>query len=142
MSIRTTTEKILSVLGCEEFLVSLSFVTNEEIATLNKKYRNKSGATDVLSFPQLSKNELSPVVSFVKDKKPSNVAFLGDIVLCPEVAMDNANKAKKTLPQEITFLIIHSALHLLGYDHHEAIEAKRMRLKEREVLAAIEKSSR
>lgn len=134
----TKTEKILNVLGCEEFLVSMAFVESNEIAELNQKYRHKSGPTDVLSFPQFTKNESSNIATFVKERKKLGIPMLGDVIICPTIAMKNANEQKHTIEYELVFLIVHSILHLLGYDHENAIDAKRMRKKEREVLAAIE----
>lgn len=136
--VMTKTEKILNVLGCEEFLVSLSFVESHEIAELNQRYRNKKGPTDVLSFPQLSKNEQQSIATFVKKRQQLGAPMLGDVVICPEVAAKNALEQEKELAEEVVFLIIHSVLHLLGYDHENARDAKRMQQKEKEVVAAIE----
>ena len=134
----TTTQKILNVLGCEEFVVSVSIVTKEEIAELNERYRSKTGPTDVLSFPQLSKNEVAEIASFVRKRTSPTQPLLGDVVIAPEIARVQANELKRTLDDEIVYLIVHSILHLLGYDHEDPMEAKRMRHKENEVLMAIE----
>lgn len=111
--------------------VSVNFVDNEEIRTLNAKFRNKDIETDVLSFP-LGENG-------VWDKNPQTGAcLLGDVVISVEKAMEQAESYGHSLQREIGFLTVHSMLHLLGY-HHEngGMELVRMREKEEEVLANL-----
>lgn len=124
-----------AVLKCEGFSdpadVCVNFVDNEEIKSLNSKFRNKDIETDVLSFP-LGENG-------VWDKNPQNGAcLLGDIVISVEKAMEQAENFGHSLQREIGFLTVHSMLHLLGY-HHEngGLELVRMREKEEEVLAKL-----
>jgi probable rRNA maturation factor len=85
--------------------VAIAFVTDTEIARLNKTYRRKNEATDVLSFPA------QPA------KRPNKKTFLGDIAIAPAVARRYAKKHGRTLENEICILILHGILHLLGYDH-------------------------
>jgi probable rRNA maturation factor len=85
--------------------VAIAFVTDAEIARLNKTYRKKSKPTDVLSFPSQSA------------KRPNKKKFLGDIAIAPAVARRYARKNGRTLENEICILILHGILHLLGYDH-------------------------
>jgi probable rRNA maturation factor len=85
--------------------VAIAFVTDKEIARLNKTYRKKSKPTDVLSFPAQSVERLN------KDK------FLGDIAIAPGVARRYAKKNGRTLESEMCVLILHGILHVLGYDH-------------------------
>ena len=111
--------------------VSVNFVDNEEIRSLNAKFRNKDIETDVLSFP-LGENG-------VWDKNPDTDAFLlGDVVISIPKAMEQAENYDHSLQREIGFLTVHSMLHLLGY-HHEngGMELVRMREKEEEVLANL-----
>src|SRR5215813_12252024 len=86
--------------------LAIAFVTDLEIARLNKTYRRKSRPTDVLSFP-------APQPS--KQKKRNR--FIGDIAIAPAVARRYAKKNGRTLENEICILILHGILHLLGYDH-------------------------
>ncbi len=134
---RTTTERILSVLGCKEFSVSIAFVGTHKIRQLNCQHRNRNVVTDVLSFPQLTIEERKLLPNFDVEKKRLGLALLGDIVICPAIAHNNSRKCHRTLEDEITALIIHSLLHLLGYDHQSDADAKRMQRREQEVLAAI-----
>ncbi|MBS1842311.1 MAG: rRNA maturation RNase YbeY [Acidobacteria bacterium] len=85
--------------------VAIAFVTDSEIARLNKIYRKKNKPTDVLSFPAQSA------------KHPNKKKFLGDIAIAPAVARRYARKNGRTLENEICVLILHGILHLLGYDH-------------------------
>ena len=85
--------------------VAIAFVTDTEIARLNKTYRKKNKRTDVLSFPAQTTKRLN------KDK------FLGDIAIAPAVARRYSKKNDRTLENEICILILHGILHLLGYDH-------------------------
>lgn len=85
---------------------NIAFVSDAEIARLNKIYRKKNKPTDVLSFPA----QTSP-------KRPNRDKFLGDIAIAPAVARRYAKKNGRTLENEICILILHGILHLLGYDH-------------------------
>ncbi|MFN8576885.1 MAG: rRNA maturation RNase YbeY [Candidatus Sericytochromatia bacterium] len=93
--------------------ISITFVDNEEIKSLNKNYRKIDKATDVLSFPFDNSFNL-----------PINV--LGDIVISTEKAQIQAEEYGNTLEREIGFLLIHGMLHLLGYDHQTEEEEKEM----------------
>jgi probable rRNA maturation factor len=84
---------------------NIAFVTDAEIARLNKVYRKKNKPTDVLSFPTQSA------------KRPNKDKFLGDIAIAPAVARRYAQKNGRSLQTEICILILHGILHLLGYDH-------------------------
>jgi len=84
---------------------AIAFVTDSEIARLNKTYRKKNKPTDVLSFPAQT------------TKRVNKNKFLGDIAIAPAVARRYAQKNGRSLQTEICILILHGILHLLGYDH-------------------------
>ncbi len=90
--------------------VSVTFTDNEGIRELNREYRNKDSATDVLSFP---------MYSFTEDDMPDPdfMVELGDIVLSLERAAEQAVEFGHSYEREVAFLCVHSVLHLLGYDH-------------------------
>ena len=95
-----------------KFEVSVTFVDNEEIRTLNRDHRSKDAPTDVLSFPMFdfAAGEV-PVY-------PKNESLpLGDVVLSLERARVQAAEIGHSTMREVVFLCIHSTLHLLGYDH-------------------------
>jgi probable rRNA maturation factor len=87
--------------------VSICLLSDAEMARLNKTYRGKLGATDVLSFPA------SEEAAF----KRASSRSLGDIAIAPMVARRNAKRYGRTLPDELRILILHGVLHLMGYDH-------------------------
>lgn len=110
--------------------VEVSFVTKEEIKQLNCDFRNKDSVTDVLSFP-LGENG-------VYDINPeNNMKLLGDIVICTDVAIEQANTYGHTVQREICFLTVHSMLHLLGYDHIKEDDGVIMRNKEKLIMTAL-----
>ena len=108
--------------------LSITITTDSKIQILNKEYRNKNKATDVLSFPMInfSKNEFIPQT-------------LGDLVISLDTAVKQAKKFGHSLTCELDRLIIHGILHLLGYDHEKvsASKAQKMRRKERRLLSAL-----
>ena len=112
---------ISETLGEEDFSfpaeLSVMFCDNEYIKTLNKKYRNKNKATDVLSVPMYNyaedEGELMP---------GDEALVLGDIVISLERAKEQALELGNSFEREVAFLAIHSTLHLLGYDHERSAE--------------------
>ena len=106
-----------------DYEVSITFVDKDEIHKLNREYRKVDRPTDVLSFPM---NE-----EFLIEGMDS---MLGDIVICMDIAKDQAKEYGHSLDREIMYLTCHSMLHLLGYDHIEEDDKKIMRGKEKEVM--------
>ncbi len=97
--------------------VSVTFVDNEEIHALNKKFRAVDKPTDVLSFPLFDyegESEEPPVDEML--------GMLGDIVLSLEQADLQAKEYGHSFEREVAFLTVHSMLHLLGYDHETGEE--------------------
>lgn len=111
--IRRTILETLDYEGMENDVeVSVTFVDDEGIRELNKKFRNMDKPTDVLSFPLLDYEGESDEPFF--DELCHN---LGDIVISLERAMAQANEFGHSFEREVAFLTAHSMLHLLGYDH-------------------------
>jgi probable rRNA maturation factor len=108
--------------------ISLLITNDLEIKNLNSEYRNKDKATDVLSFPQISNTE-----SLIDSSS------LGDIVISIDTAKKQALRYKCSLKKELTRLLVHGILHLLGYDHENVSksEAQRMRRKEKKILSML-----
>lgn len=108
--------------------LSLLFVNARAIRKMNLEYRRIDSPTDVLSFPVGNGNF------------PAERTLLGDIVISVETARKQAARLGHSLEQEITFLMIHGVLHLLGWDHERSMrEAKLMYQKQREILAILGK---
>lgn len=99
--------------------VSIALVDAAAIEQLHVQWLDIPGPTDVLSFPM---DELRPGTP----ERPTPPGMLGDIVLCPEVAEEQANEAGHPLMREVLLLTVHSTLHLLGYDHAEEDEKREM----------------
>ena len=123
---RTLAEKVLHKLGRPDAEVSLSFLSDRRIQSLNRIYRGKDQPTDVLAFSLAH----SKPVRVKKKMDPSPPLFLGDVVLSVPTAQRQARERGHSLRREMARLIIHGLLHLLGYDHVKAIDARRMRRKE------------
>lgn len=94
--------------------VSVTFTDDEKIRELNKKYRNKDASTDVLSFPMY--DDLSEL-----DNAFGEIS-LGDIVISLETAARQGYSLYHSIYHEVSFLTVHSVLHLLGYDHEKSRE--------------------
>lgn len=112
----------------DDYEVSLSFVTNDEIKELNNNFRGIDKVTDVLSFPMLTDDEFD--IEYEEES-------LGDIVISVERASEQAEEYGHSLEREICFLVCHSMFHLLGYDHMEEDEAKDMHAREEAVLQKL-----
>lgn len=106
--------------------VSITFVDKDEIHKLNREYRKVDRPTDVLSFPMNEEFLIEGVDS-----------MLGDIVICMDIAKDQAKEYDHSLDREIMYLTCHSMLHLLGYDHIYEDDKKIMRGKEKEVMRKL-----
>ena len=107
--------------------MSVLFVGDRAMRTLNRRYRGKDKTTDVLSF-SLREGAFSHVQPDV----------LGDIVIAVPTAARQAAEAGHSLGREIEFLLVHGLLHLLGYDHERSNdEAKRMKRRELQLLKRI-----
>lgn len=118
-----------------DFEVSISFIDPLEIKDLNAQYRDKDKTTDVLSFPIFSNpNEINTVDILVPIE-------LGDIFLNVDQAKKQALEYGNTLEYEILYLLIHSFLHLLGYDHLVEEDKKEMRQREKETIRLLDLSN-
>ncbi len=115
--------------------VSISFVTDEAIAELNERYRQKAGPTDVLSFECDGVDDDLSAMTLAEDP----VFELGDVVIAPDVASRQTREFGTTFEEEISLLLVHGLLHLCGYDHVEDDEAEVMEKREAEILEAWSK---
>ena len=119
--IRAWARAALNVDGMRGGQITIRFVDIKEGQALNREYRDKDYATNVLSFPY----ETEPVV-------------LGDLVICAPVVAREAAEQSKTLEAHYAHLIVHGMLHLQGYDHETGDDdAQRMEDKERAILASL-----
>ena len=109
--------------------LSVTFVDNERIREINKEYRDKDSATDVISFAleEMGEDE----VEIVGAEMPR---MLGDIIISIERTREQAEEYGHSFDRELGFLALHGFLHLLGYDHMNAEDEKVMFSRQREIL--------
>jgi len=92
--------------------LTIAFVRDRAIRQLNRTYRGKDHATDVLSFPASDAQD-EPFIN----QSAASADYLGDIVIAIDTARRQADEAGHTLTREVSELVIHGTLHLCGYDH-------------------------
>lgn len=122
--------------------VSLTLTDNEGIHTINKEQRDVDRPTDVLSFPMLS-YEAPGDFSFLLEEREEDFnpdtgeAMLGDIVISVDKVKEQAQEYGHSQEREFAFLIVHSMLHLFGFDHMEENDAVIMEEKQRLILSDL-----
>lgn len=120
--------------------VSVSFVSNEEMAQLNEQYRGKKGPTDVLSF-ECDGEGVDFAELEVEAWSMEESFALGDVVIAVDVARVQAEEYGTSFEDEVSLLLVHGLLHLCGYDHIEDDEAVCMQAREKEHLKAWQDGS-
>ena len=122
--------------------INLTLTDNAGIHVINREYRNIDRPTDVLSFPMLS-YEAPGDFSFLEEENDDDFnpdtgeAILGDIIISVDKVKEQAESYGHSEKREFAFLIVHSMLHLFGYDHMEPEEAAQMEAKQRSILDAM-----
>lgn len=125
------------------FQISLLFVDNDEIRDINRDTRAIDKTTDVLSFPMLDYPENKVFKDVYKGKGFSSIYLdgdelvLGDMVISLERAKEQSIEYSHSYMREVCYLVVHSILHLLGYDHMEDDEKAIMRKREEEILGGL-----
>lgn len=121
-TVRKTIETVLKGEGKEKEHISIAFIGPNRMRKLNKKYKDKNRATDILSFSE-GKTKIAG-------------KSLGELVICPRQVKKNSEKFGSTYAKELCFCLIHGVLHLLGHDHEKGKEkAKKMEEKEKHYLS-------
>ena len=141
--IKSVINKTLETENCPyETEVNVLLTGNGEIHTANKEFRGIDRPTDVLSFPMVD-YEFPSDFSCV-DKNPESYLnpetdelLLGDIMISVDKVYEQANEYGHSRKREFAFLIAHSMLHLLGYDHIDEAERKVMEVKQEAILDAL-----
>lgn len=118
--------------------VSVMLVGDDEMAGYNARFLKREGPTDVISLPI---EELAP------GRPPTAVpagppVMLGDVIVAPAYIRRQAARLEVEFEDEISLMVVHGMLHLLGYDHADDTEAERMELREREILGAAGRKRR
>ncbi|PHK49735.1 rRNA maturation RNase YbeY [Staphylococcus edaphicus] len=112
----------------EEAELSITFVDKAEIQEINKMYRDKDKVTDVISF---ALEEDEPEITGLDMPR-----VLGDIIICTDVAQEQAETYGHSFERELGFLALHGFLHLLGYDHMDKQEETQMFGRQDQILDA------
>ncbi len=120
------TEKI----SANMFYVNVILTNPEHIRALNNEYRKIDKETDVLSFPMFEKDELA-------NMKNVGQEVLGDIVISIERVKEQSKEYGHSVERELAYMVVHGFYHLMGEDHVEEDDKKRMRAKEEVVLKAL-----
>ena len=128
--VKKSIDQILEILEYKnrKTYVSVFLTNNEEIKKINSKYRKINKSTNVLSFPQNEKRMISNL---------ENYLVLGDIVISLEKILAEANEQKKNFFDHLLHMIVHSALHLYGFDHTNQKESIVMETKEKDIMKKI-----
>lgn len=121
--IKKVLEKEYKVVSKNMIYLSLLFTNNNEIKKINKKYRGKDSSTDVISF------------AYHEAEMGGAFDTLGDIVVSVEKVKEQSKEYNHSFGRELYYVITHGILHLLGYDHLNEIDKKKMRKKEEEILS-------
>ncbi len=105
--------------------LSVLLVTRDHIHRLNKRFVGDDHATDVLAFPMMEDGI---------DEDEDGALLLGDVVICPAIAQDNAAELGHGLAEELDALVVHGTLHLLGYDHQNDTDRSRMDARAKSII--------
>ncbi|MFG6148482.1 rRNA maturation RNase YbeY [Halobacillus sp. B23F22_1] len=127
-------ERVIQFAGEKENIageseLSITFVDNKEIQELNRNYRQKDNPTDVISFAMQELGE-----GEVEVQNEDLPVLLGDIVISVDKAKEQAEDYKHSLEREFAFLALHGFLHLLGYDHMNEEDEKKMFVRQEDIL--------
>lgn len=114
--------------------VSITLTDLKNIRNLNCKHRNIDKETDVLSFPMFEKEEIDKKVA-KNDFQTEDI--LGDMVICIPKVEEQAKEYGHSFERELSYMVVHSFYHLMGYDHMEEEPKKEMRQKEEYILKQL-----
>ena len=124
LNISNDIDEFIAYFSVEKIDVEVSFCTAEQIKDLNYKFRKKDSKTNVLSFPADSSIGIQN-------------ACCGEVIICYEVLNDEAKESSKNITNHFKHLLIHSLLHLLGYEHDKENDAILMESEEIKFLSKI-----
>ena len=136
--LRSVAEQVLIAQGAgSDVELGLVITSQERVKQLNKDYRGKDAPTDVLAFYMMTAGEGKGVESSDFIAPPDGVRHLGEVIISYPQAVIQAEEHHHSIKRELAILIIHGVLHLLGYDHEEPEQERRMREREQEILSQV-----
>jgi len=131
VSVKNYTKQMLQILKVNtKSDVSILFVNEDEMTKQHFRWMNESGPTDVMSFPM---DDILLQDSKLRKKQ----AILGDIIICPAVALKDAKEQGINPAYHLVFLLTHGVLHLLGQDHQEASQRVVMQKREQGIMNSL-----
>jgi probable rRNA maturation factor len=128
--LRLIAGRVLAAEGVPPAEVGLVITGDRAVQTLNRSYRGEDAPTDVLSFALTEGGQ-----DFVLP--PDGLLRLGEVVVSLPTARRQAQQAGRPVEEELSHLVVHGLLHLLGYDHREEREEREMRAREETLLAGL-----
>lgn len=138
------TSFVVDYVNCPyEVEVSVTLVDKDEIHRLNKEFRDVDKPTDVLSFPMMEYEKPAEFESDVFEQSivislETEELMLGDIVICSQVVDEQAKQYGHSKIREFSFLVVHSLLHLFGYDHIEENERIQMEQVQKDIMEKLQ----
>ncbi len=114
--------------------ISITLTDSKNIQKINKEYRNIDKETDVLSFPMFEKNELDEKII---NENFSHEDVLGDIIISIKKVQEQAIEYGHSFERELSYMLVHGFYHLMGYDHIQEEDKKKMRPKEEKILKVL-----
>lgn len=145
--IKDVVEAALEFEDCPyETEINVVLTSNEEIAMINRDYRDLFKPTDVLSFPMVdyvAPGDFSQLEEYDAEdyfNPETGELMLGDIIISVDKVIEQAEKYGHSQQRELGFLTAHSMLHLFGYDHMEPEETEAMELKQNDILKLVQLS--
>ena len=131
--IKKVAEKCFEIenLGSKKLYLSVILTNPENIRKTNNTYRNIDEETDVLSFPMFEKDE-------IENLKGEYPEALGDIMISIERVEQQAKEYGHSFERELSYMLVHGFYHLMGYDHIEESDKRKMREKEENILKILD----
>ncbi len=126
--LESVARRVLEAEGLGAAELSVAVTDDETVRSLNREYAGEDAVTDVLSFSQREGEELAA--------PPGGAPLLGEVIIAYPQSARQAQERGKSQEAEVARLLIHGILHLLGYDHGEPEEGRRMRAREEELVEA------
>lgn len=123
----------------KKIMLSVAFISEEEMKDLNNRTRNIDKVTDVLSYPFFSLKPFEKIDVLNEDNYEGKYIYLGDMAICLKRAGEQAKEYEQTLEQEVIKLVIHSTLHLMGFDHIEDCDYEVMNPEEEKIASKFYK---
>ena len=129
-------EKCFEVEGLTEskLIVSVTLTNPKNIQVFNREYRNIDKPTDVLSFPMFEKGEIDKIIA---NKDFASEDILGDMVISIPRVEEQAKEYGHSFERELSYMVVHSFYHLMGYDHIKEEDRLVMRPKEEYILGLL-----